>query len=594
MKKHLIGLVGALVIGFTSVPYASAFEYEQSENLQHGKTPDGSYDYVVWHDGDRGERSFDGDKLDGGVFNCKWSDVSSCSFAKGHVFEDEEKSYKELGGIECDYSIEYSADGNSWYGIHGVVDNREEGYQQIKYAECFIVDGYIDYRPCTDCEPLASADIDGCKYDIYRVKITAFDAPTFYQYWSVISSEDNKAQSGSTEFVSRHIDVSRHFDEWEKAGIDLSGNIYEITFDVEGWESSGEANVTKNDLVIGSGNEPAYEECDVNGDDEFNIADVLLLQKWLLSAPDASLVNWKAADLCSDNRLNVFDLCLMKRKLFSKEPIRIVEPDYRDDYGAPFYVVKDGLKMYAGPNERYPVVTTISKSARLRELGHHEGNDQWLFTEYQGQYGWISVIDEEDNTPTVRFDVAAAKPVIYLYPEKETDVHVELELSESELSTTYPRYNNGWDVTAYPDGTLINKADGTRHRYLFWDSKNCRTRFDFSKGFCVAGCDTESFLREKLTYMGLTEDEMNEFIVYWLPLMEHNKYNLISFQSKAYTDSAKLAITPAPDSLCRIFMAYVPLENAVETEPQQLETFERKGFAVVEWGGCEIKQDPAE
>ena len=90
--------------------------------------------------------------------------------------------------------------------------------------------------------------------------------------------------------------------------------------------------------------------------------------------------------------------------------------------------------------------------------------------------------------------------------------------------------------------------------------------------------------------MGLTEEEMNDFIVYWLPLMEHNKYNLISFQGDTYTNSAKMTITPTPDSECRIFMAYVPLENALEIEPQQLETFERKGFSVVEWGGAEVRQ----
>ncbi len=105
----------------------------------------------------------------------------------------------------------------------------------------------------------------------------------------------------------------------------------------------------------------------------------------------------------------------------------------------------------------------------------------------------------------------------------------------------------------------------------------------------MAGSDTESFLKEKLTYMGLTEQEMNEFIVYWLPLMEHNAYNLISFQGEAYTNSAKLNITPTPDSMLRIFMTYVPLDNAVDIEPQQLETFERNGFTVVEWGGTEIK-----
>ena len=89
--------------------------------------------------------------------------------------------------------------------------------------------------------------------------------------------------------------------------------------------------------------------------------------------------------------------------------------------------------------------------------------------------------------------------------------------------------------------------------------------------------------------MGLNEQEMNEFIVYWLPLMEHNAYNLISFQSDAYTDTAKLNITPTPDSMLRIFMTYVPLEDAVDIEPQQLETFERNGFTVVERGGSKIR-----
>ena len=221
-----------------------------------------------------------------------------------------------------------------------------------------------------------------------------------------------------------------------------------------------------------------------------------------------------------------------------------------------------------------------------------ENNNNWAFVEYEGQYGWIQMVSNDGETLCKILDLpVAAKPVIYLYPKEETDVHVELELTESELSTTYPKYNNGWDVTAYPDGTLVNKADGSHHKYLFWDAVNCRTRFDFSKGFCVAGSDTESFLKEKLTYMGLNEQEMNEFIVYWLTLMEHNAYNLITFQGDAYTNSAKLNITPTPDSLLRIFMAYVPLENAVDITPQKLESFERKGFTVVEWGGTEIKHN---
>ncbi len=54
---------------------------------------------------------------------------------------------------------------------------------------------------------------------------------------------------------------------------------------------------------------------DVNMDGKFDIADVVLVQKWLLAVPDTKLANWKAADLCEDDKLNVFDLCLMKRML---------------------------------------------------------------------------------------------------------------------------------------------------------------------------------------------------------------------------------------------------------------------------------------
>ncbi len=57
---------------------------------------------------------------------------------------------------------------------------------------------------------------------------------------------------------------------------------------------------------------------DCNNDGEFSVSDVVMLQKWLLADPSAKLTNWKAADLCKDDKLDVFDLCLMKRILISK------------------------------------------------------------------------------------------------------------------------------------------------------------------------------------------------------------------------------------------------------------------------------------
>lgn len=180
----------------------------------------------------------------------------------------------------------------------------------------------------------------------------------------------------------------------------------------------------------------------------------------------------------------------------------------------------------------------------------------------------------------------AYKPVIYLYPEAKTEVSVNLTLN-GELTCTYPAYDNGWTVTAFPDGTLTDK-NGQSYNYLYWEGK-IQTQYDFSKGFCVKGEDTAAFLEDALQKLGLTRREANEFIVYWLPLMQENPYNIISFQTDAYTDSAKLDVAPAPDTLIRVFMAYKSSDEYVEIEAQELSAPERDGFTVIEWGGTEVK-----
>lgn len=177
------------------------------------------------------------------------------------------------------------------------------------------------------------------------------------------------------------------------------------------------------------------------------------------------------------------------------------------------------------------------------------------------------------------------KPVIYLYPETETEVTVTLDY-DGELTCTYPAYNSGWTVTARPDGTLTG-ANRQTYNYLYWEGTSS-TGYDFSQGFCVPGGDTAAFLEDALSRLGLTRREANEFIVYWLPRMEPNAYNLIAFQSDAYTDHARLTVAPEPDSVLRVFMAWKPLESPAEIPEQSLPAFDRTGFAVVEWGGAEV------
>jgi hypothetical protein len=180
----------------------------------------------------------------------------------------------------------------------------------------------------------------------------------------------------------------------------------------------------------------------------------------------------------------------------------------------------------------------------------------------------------------------AAKPIIYLYPESPTLCSVKVTLN-GELTCTYPAHGeHGWqDFTAYPDGTLIF-PDGKEYYALYWEGIQ-HAEWDFSSGFCVRGEDTATFLEWALAAQGLTAREANEFIVYWLPLMQDNAYNVISFQTTAYTDGALLDIDPAPDSLLRVFMAYYASDVEVDIKPQTFYGFDRKGFTVVEWGGSQ-------
>ena len=198
-------------------------------------------------------------------------------------------------------------------------------------------------------------------------------------------------------------------------------------------------------------------------------------------------------------------------------------------------------------------------------------------------YSDMKEFSSEDNQDA---NPATGKPVIYLYPEKETEVSVKLDF-DGKLTYTYPAIGNGWKVLAKPDGTLTNLADGSTHYYLFWEG-TARPKWTYEKGFVVKGSETEKFLRESLAKMGLTPREYNDFITYWVPKMQDNKYNLISFSGEEYSEIAKLTVEPKPDTVIRIHMMWKALDEPVDIEPQVLPTYRRKGFTLVEWGGTEI------
>ena len=196
------------------------------------------------------------------------------------------------------------------------------------------------------------------------------------------------------------------------------------------------------------------------------------------------------------------------------------------------------------------------------------------------------------TTPNDLIEVHYNAPIIYLYDEQEREATVKLDLN-GDLTCTYPKYNeeSGWVVKTSADGVLTDKS-GRQYEYLYWEADIDMVP-DLSKGFCVRGEDSADFLEKALSDLGLTDTEANTFIMYWLPQLEENPYNVISFQTETYENVAKLHVDPIPDTVVRVNMLFYGTDEYVEIEAQDLTSInpslsEREGFVLVEWGGGKL------
>ncbi len=195
-------------------------------------THDG-YDYEFWKDsGGSGSMTLNS----GGTFSAEWNNVNNILFRKGKKF-DETQTHQEIGNISINYGANYQPNGNSYLTVYGwTVD---------PLVEYYIVDSWGDWRPPGGTAK-GTVTVDGGIYDIYETTRTnqpsIIGTATFQQYWSVRRS---KRTSGT-------ISVSEHFKAWESLGMEM-GNMYEVALTVEGYQSSGSADVYSNTLTIGGG-----------------------------------------------------------------------------------------------------------------------------------------------------------------------------------------------------------------------------------------------------------------------------------------------------------------------------------------------------
>jgi hypothetical protein len=178
-----------------------------------------------------------------------------------------------------------------------------------------------------------------------------------------------------------------------------------------------------------------------------------------------------------------------------------------------------------------------------------------------------------------------AKPVIYLYPPKTETVNVQVN-PIGGFTKTEPAYGSGWQVSATPTSVLTNLADGKNYPYLFWEGGKEGVVVTPNEGFVVARAGVAQLLEEKLTLLGLNQQERKDFIEFWQPRLAQAPYYFITFISRKEIDRvAPLSVSPQPDTIIRVLMDYKALTSPVSVKPLPLVSTPRKGFTVVEWGG---------
>jgi hypothetical protein len=183
-------------------------------------------------------------------------------------------------------------------------------------------------------------------------------------------------------------------------------------------------------------------------------------------------------------------------------------------------------------------------------------------------------------TKLIYDDIMVYKPNIYIYPLFKTQLSIQLSFPMGgHIIESIPDYTKGWNVTVDSNGKINDQFN-----YLYYESIQPNI-YQYEKGWCVSRGNLKAFFENNMTLYNFSPYEIKDFVDYWMPLLTGDEFYCIYPQTNEIIDQIiRLDFSVKPDRIYRLFYGIIGTSKIKILEEPKIQSFDRSGFYVVEWG----------